>query len=98
MLNERRIQSNFTYFQNILTKQSEMTEKVFSKLELYMDILPISNRFLKFRLAAPNDEDIDKIDLLKVGKELVTESANLERCFEGNEFSHFDMLKDCSYM
>ena len=85
-VNERRIQSDFTYYQNLLTKQSEMLEMVFSRFELYKDIYSIFNRFSQFTLASVDADDIESIDLLKVGKELATEFENVERCFEGNEY------------
>ena len=52
-----------------------------------MYIYSTFNRFSQFALAALDHNDIESINLLKVAMELAMESKNVERCFEGNEFT-----------
>ena len=45
-VNEKRIEGDFRYYQNLLTKNSETIEKVFSKFEIYGHMFPIFNTLL----------------------------------------------------
>ena len=88
-VNKKRIEGDFRYYQNLLTKNSETIEKVFSKFEIYGHIFPIFNTFTRFSVAALEAEDFLKVDLLKQATELGAETMDIKRCFEGEDFHVF---------
>ena len=82
-VNERRIEGDFRYYQNLLTKNSETIEKVFSQFEIYGHMFPIFNTFTRFSVAAFETKDVVKVELLKKATELAAETRDIKRCFEG---------------
>ena len=91
-VNERRIEGDFRYYQNLLTKNSETIEKVFSKFEIYGHMFPIFNTFTRFSVPSLETEDFVKVDLLKQATELAAETRDIKRCFEGEDFHRFFLL------
>ena len=90
-VNERRIEGDFRYYQNLLTKNSETIEKVFSKFEIYGQMFPIFKTFTRFSVSALETEDFVKVDLLKQATELAAETRGIKRCFEGEDFHCFSI-------
>ena len=91
-VNERRIEGDFRYYQNLLTKNSETIEKAFSKFEIYGYMFPIFNTFTRFSVPSLETEDFVKVDLLKQATELAAETRDIKRCFEGEDFHRFFLL------
>ena len=88
-VNEKRIEGDFRYYQNLLTKNSETIEKVFSKFEIYGHMFPIFNTFTRFSVPSLETKDFVKVDLLKQATELAAETRDIKRCFEGEDFHRF---------
>ena len=82
-VNERRVEADFKYYQNVLTKNAEMIEKVFSKFEIYGHIFEIFDMFKLFSLVSLKHEDFTKVDFFRHAEELGGEFKDVKRCFEG---------------
>ena len=82
-VDEERIEADLKYFRSLIEQYSQEMLKIFSKVEIYGEIFETLDIFTKFTLAKLDADDIQKIDLFRLGEELRTETADIERCREG---------------
>ena len=91
-VNEQRIHSDLEYYQEVIKQRSELALKLYSNDVLYKLMFNTLDAFTQFTLAYFRQEDIDRVDLFKLGITLERESTGLRRCPEGQLISERNSL------